>query len=171
MKRILFTNEIIQKRIKELAESIDKDFKNEEIIFVCVLKGAFIFTADIFKSIQNKNCTIEFIRASSYIKQESSGSINLINYLETDINNKNVIIVEDILDTGLTLKSLVEFLNNSKPKNLKTCVLLDKKARRKVEFEADYIGFDIEDKFVIGYGLDYDEKFRNSSHIYYLSGK
>lgn len=167
IKDLLFSKYEIEKRISELAKEIEKDFSDEEVTIFCVLKGSFMFTSDLVKFIKNIKCEIEFIKASSYDKIESTGTVKLT-YVDINIENKNVIIVEDILDTGLTLQTLTEFLTQYKPKTLKTCVLLDKKEKRKVEFEADYIGFEIPDKFVIGYGLDYDEKFRNLSEIYYL---
>lgn len=157
----------IEERIEELAKQIEKDFEiNEEIIIICVLKGAFIFTADLVRKIRKQNCIIEFIKVSSYGSNTvSSGNVKITNHIGTDITNKNVIIVEDILDTGLTLSSLTKKLKRKRPKVLKTCVLLDKKSRRKIEFNADYVGFEIPDKFVIGYGLDYDEKYRDLESI------
>jgi hypoxanthine phosphoribosyltransferase len=168
ISRILISKEEIENRIKELAEKISIDFKYEELTIICVLKGAFIFASDLIRSIKIPKCNIEFISTTSYKDMESTGFVNIINLLRVDINNKNVLIVEDILDTGLTLKKLTEFLINSKPKSLKTCVLLNKKERRKVDFIADYVGFEIEDKFVIGYGLDYNENFRELPEIYYV---
>ena len=170
-KKLLIPKEMIQKKVKELAEHIDRDFKDEEITIICVLKGAFIFTSDLVRLIKNLKCNIEFLKISSYGSNTvSSGIVTLPKYTHIkNIANKNVIIVEDILDTGLTLKTLVEFLKKMNPKSLKTCVLLNKKERRKVEFEADYVGFEIEDKFVIGYGLDYDERFRQLPEIYYIT--
>jgi len=166
---ILFSREVIEKRIKQLAEKIEYDFNDEELLIICVLKGSFIFTSDLVRFIKKPKCEIDFIRASSYGSETiSSGIVKLPKYVDINATNKNVIIVEDILDTGLTLKQITEFISKMKPKTLKTCVLLDKKIKRKVDFTADYVGFEIEDNFVIGYGLDYNEEFRNLPEIYYV---
>lgn len=167
IKELLFSKETIEKRVKKLAKQIDKDFDSEEILIICVLKGSFVFASDLVRSIKNSECIIDFIKTYSYgNRTESSGVVSISNYPSIDINNKNVLIVEDILDSGLTLKYITNYFNDLKPKSLKTCVLLDKKERRVVEFSADYVGFEIPNKFVIGYGLDYNEQYRGLSGIY-----
>lgn len=168
-KEKLILKKEIKKRIKELSEDINDDFvKNEELIIICLLKGSFIFTSDLVRLI-NRNCKIHFIKVSSYYgSTETSGNVSFSDKIDIDITNKSVLLIDDILDTGLTLKNITDFLNKKNPKILKTCVLLDKKVRRKVDFESDYTGFVIEDKFVIGYGLDFDEEYRNLPEIYYV---
>ncbi len=167
--KILIDEEKLNKRISEIAKKISSDYINEEIVLVCILKGAAYFAIDLSKKITNDNIIIDFMKVSSYGSQtESSGKINLKLDLSENIENKNVIIVEDILDTGITLNYLYNHLKSKNPKSLKLCVLLDKKERRIQDINADYIGFEIENKFVIGFGLDYDEKYRNLPYIGYI---
>ncbi len=157
----------IQNKIDELSKEIKNYFgENEEIIVIGVLKGAFVFTADLVRRLGN-NVKVDFIRVSSYGNEmQSSGDIKFIMDIKEDIENKNVLIVDDIIDTGRTLQKLVEKFQERNPKNLKTCVLLDKKERREVDFDADFVGFEIPDKFVIGYGLDWAEEGRCLKDIY-----
>ncbi len=167
-KEKLITKKEIKNRIKELSKEINIDFKNESIVIICLLKGSFIFTSVLVRLI-NIKCKINFIKVSSYYgSTETSGNVSFSDKIDIDITNKSVLLIDDILDTGLTLKNITDFLNKKNPKILKTCVLLDKKVRRKVDFESDYTGFVIEDKFVIGYGLDFDEEYRNLPEIYYV---
>ena len=165
--KVLYTMEEIQKRIKELGEEISNDYKGEELIVVCILKGAAFFTTDLVKNIDCE-MIIDFMRVSSYTGTESSGIITLKQDLEEDIEGKNVLIVEDIIDTGRTLNTLKTELLNRKPKSLKVVTLLDKKERRVVDLDADYVGFSIPNKFVVGYGFDIDEKYRNIPYIGYI---
>jgi hypoxanthine phosphoribosyltransferase len=157
----------IEKRVRELAEAIKNDFQEEdEIIVIGVLKGAFIFTADLSRYLGNK-VKIDFLKVSSYgDKMESSRDVKFLMDISEDIENKNVLLVDDIIDTGRTLQKIVEKLKARNPKSLKTCVLLDKKERREVDFHADFVGFEIPDKFVVGYGLDWAEEGRNLKDIY-----
>lgn len=134
-------------------------------MFVCVLKGSFVFTADLVREIANPS-VIDFIRISSYRNGMTHGNVAITKDLETDIEGKNVIIVEDIIDSGITLTSLKNMLLTRRPKALKVCALIDKKARREVEVEGDYIGFSVQDGFVVGYGIDYAEKYRNLRDIF-----
>ncbi len=165
---ILIDEAKLQSRIKEIAEEIKKDYGDEEVVFCSVLKGAVFFTVDLMKNYQG-DCLLDVVRVSSYEGENSTGEINLkIPLKQENIENKNIVVVEDIIDTGRTLKYLVEYLKKFNPKSVKTCALLDKKARRVVEFNTDYTGFEIEDLFVIGYGLDYDEKYRNFPYIAYV---
>jgi hypoxanthine phosphoribosyltransferase len=165
----LFSREEIENRIQEIAAEIDKHYRGEEIYVVCVLKGAAIFGAELVKSITT-SVRLEFIRLSSYgSSTQTSGKVNVVDISLPDLNGKHVLIVEDIVDTGLTVKFLLDFINNNfRTKTTKFCSLLDKKCFRKTEIEADYVGFEIGDKFVIGYGLDYDGLFRNLPYIGYI---
>jgi hypoxanthine phosphoribosyltransferase len=165
--KTLISEEEIQTRIKELAKQIDSDYNNEEIVIVCILKGAVFFAIDLAKRI-NLPVIIDFMKVSSYEGTESTKEIKFKLDISTDIKNKNVIIVEDIIDTGRTLTFLKNYLNEKQPKSLKICTLLDKKERREFELTPDYVCFDILDKFVIGYGLDYDEKYRDLPYIGYI---
>lgn len=165
---VLISEEKLQERIKELASEIKKDYNDEEVVFCSVLKGAVFFTVDLMKNYQG-DCLIDVVRVSSYEGEQSTGNIELkIPLKEENIKGKNIIIVEDIVDTGRTFNYLVDYINKMNPKSLKTCVMLDKPSRRVVDFNADYVGFTIDDLFVIGYGLDYDEKFRNLPYIGYI---
>ena len=163
---ILIDAAAIQGRIKELARDIESAYpEGEEIHMVCVLKGGFVFMADLVRSMSTR-VTMDFIAVSSYGSgTKSSGEVRFQKDLDTSLENRHVIVVEDIVDTGLTLKYLQEILRSRAPKTLRTACLLSKPSRRKVEVPVDYIGFTIEDKFVVGYGLDYAEKYRNLPHI------
>ncbi len=165
---ILISEEDIKNKVKELAKEIASDFENKEILVVGILKGAFIFTADLVRELQEYlNVKIDFIQVSSYhTGMESSGEVIFVKDMSTDIKGKNVLIVDDIIDTGRTLEALVEALKQREPNILKTCVLLDKKERREVNYDADFVGFVIPDKFVIGYGLDWAEEGRAFKDIY-----
>jgi hypoxanthine phosphoribosyltransferase len=160
----LLTVEQIQKKVKELAAAISKDYKGKEILAVGILRGAFIFFSDIVRNVQVP-MNIDFIIASSYIKTQSSGEIKIHADLREDIKGKHVLLIEDIVDSGITLKFIQEMLLARKPASLKTCAFLDKKSRRKTELKLDYIGFEIPDYYIVGYGLDYDNKFRNLPYI------
>jgi hypoxanthine phosphoribosyltransferase len=165
IKNSLMSEELLQTRIKELALQIEQDFKNEEIVFISVLKGSFIFAADLIRHIKN-NVEIDFISVTSYGNQtETTGKVTLLKDINTDISGKNVIIVEDIIDSGLTLHFLKEHLFMHKPKTIKFCSLLDKPERRKVDLDVEYVGFRIPDEFIVGYGIDCAEKYRNLSYI------
>ena len=166
--RVLFSETQLQTRIKELAGEINKYFNGEEIYVICVLKGAVMFATDLVKHL-NMPVKMEFIRLSSYGSGiVSSGKVNAVDISLPDLNGKNVLIVEDIVDKGFTAKFLLDFLAcNFKTKSTKFCSLLDKKSTRSVDIEPDYYGFDVEDEFLIGYGLDYDGYFRNLTYIGY----
>jgi len=168
-KEILFSKETIQKRVKELAEQISKDYTGRELIVIGILKGAFIFMADLIREISIP-CRVDFARLASYgTGSESSGKVVMTKDIETSIKGKDILIVEDILDTGLTMQYFVDWMKERNPKSLKICVFLDKRKRRKVSFEADYVGFTIEDGFVVGYGLDFNEMYRFSPDIYVIN--
>lgn len=169
---IFISKENIEKRVKELASIIDKDFINEEIVIISVLKGSIYFTIDLIKNIKNPNIKLDFIKVSSYKnKTESNKQIDFQLDISIDITNKNIIIIDDILDSGYTMNFLYNHLKQKNPKSIKSCVLLNKPERRIIDIDADYIGFNIENEFVIGYGLDYDEKYRNLPHISYIKRK
>ena len=162
---VLFSSEQIAQRTTELGRQIDADFAGQSVVLVGVLKGAAIFLADLARSI-TVDCTFDFVAVSSYGKgQRTSGAVKLIKDLDQPSEGKNIIIVEDILDTGLTLSFLRKLLLQHRPKTLKIAALLDKPSRRLEKIEADYCGFTIPNHFVIGYGMDYAERFRNVPDI------
>jgi len=159
--RPLISSADIQQKIREMGKQIRKDFPGEHLILVGVLKGAVLFLADLARQIPGE-VTFDFIAVSSYGKDtKSSGQVKLNKDLDSSIEGKVVIVVEDILDTGLTLQYLLRVLQQRKPKSLKVAVLLDKRERRVADVPADYVGFVIPDEFVVGYGLDYAERYRN----------
>jgi hypoxanthine phosphoribosyltransferase len=159
--RPLLTGSAIQKKIRDLGQQIRADFPHDPLLLVGVLKGAVLFLADLARQISGE-VTFDFIAVSSYGKDtKSSGQVKLNKDLDSSIEGKVVIVVEDILDTGLTLQYLLRVLQQRKPKSLKVAVLLDKKERRIADVRADYTGFVIPDEFVVGYGLDYAERYRN----------
>lgn len=162
----LIEEEKIKSRVKEIAEQIKNDYNGEEVILVAILKGSVFFATELAKSMTSP-VVIDFIKVSSYSGTQSTGNISFNLDLSENVEDRNVIIIEDIVDTGRTLTYLKEHINNKHPKSLKICTLLDKKERREFELDPDYVGFDIPDKFVIGYGLDYDEKYRNLPFIGY----
>jgi hypoxanthine phosphoribosyltransferase len=168
----LLTEEQIQTRVAEMGQQIEGDYPGGEgIHLVGVLKGGFMFMADLVRSMSPR-VTMDFIAVSSYAKStKSSGEVRMLKDLDTGLEGRNVIIVEDIVDTGLTLTYLQDILRARAPKSLKTACLLSKPSRRKVDVTVDYVGFTIEDRFVVGYGLDYGEKYRNLSHIAVLDGE
>ena len=166
--KILINEEKKQNRIKEIAEQIEKDYIGKDIVLICILKGSTFFTVDLAKRI-NKNIKIEFIQVSSYgASKIGSENIELKLDLKESIEDKDVIIVEDIIDTGRTLSYLIEHLKERKPKTLKLCTLLDKPERRIYDVKVNYVGFEIPDKFVVGYGLDFNELYRNLPYIAYI---
>ena len=169
IKKILVSREEIAKRVAELGKQISEDYKGESVTLVCTLRGASIFFADLVREIEG-DVEIDFIAVSSYgAGTKSSGEVKMIKDLSEPIRDKNVIIVEDIIDTGITLCYLKKLLLARAPKTLKVCSLLDKPSRRKVDFKGDYIGFEIENEFVVGYGLDYGEKMRNFKDVCVLA--
>jgi hypoxanthine phosphoribosyltransferase len=165
MLKPLFTRNDIESAVKRLASSIEEDFDDEEILFVCLLKGSFMFLSDLIRCIKNPS-QVDFMRVSSYgAAMKSKGEVTITKDLEESIEGKNVIIVEDIIDSGLTLKIIKDMLLERHPKSLKICALLDKRSRREVEMEGDYVGLTIDDGFVVGYGIDYAEHYRNLPDI------
>ena len=165
-KTILLPREVIEGRVRELGEQISRDYADGELIIVGVLKGAFIFMADLIRALSIP-WRVDFGRLASYGSGvANAGKVIRTKDIETSIKGKDILIVEDIVDTGLTLQFLVDWFRERNPRSLKVCAFLDKRGRRKVPFEADYVGFAVEDAFVIGYGLDFDEKGRFFPDVY-----
>ena len=162
---VLFTREDISKRVAELGAEITRDYEGKNLIVVGILKGAGVFMSDLIREI-NSPIRIDFMSVSSYGNSTvSSGIVRITNDLHQDIQGCSVLIVEDIIDTGNTLHYLREYLKNRGAEDVKICALLDKPSRRQVEVPVEYVGFEVEDKFIIGYGIDYAEKFRNLPFI------
>ncbi|MEQ8173903.1 MAG: hypoxanthine phosphoribosyltransferase [Syntrophomonadaceae bacterium] len=158
---VLFDREELKNKVAELGSKITEEYRGREVLVVGILKGAFIFMADLIREIQIP-LEIDFMDVSSYgISTSSSGEVRIIKDLENSIQDKDVLIVEDIIDTGLTLKYITEILKTRNPRSVKVCCMLDKPSRRKTDIQADYVGFTIPDRFVVGYGLDYAEQYRN----------
>ena len=165
IEKVLITKEEIEKRTAELAAEISRDYKGKRLIMICVLTGAMVFFADLIRKIEIP-LEVDTIVASSYgAGMTTSGSVRISKDIKYDISGKSVILVEDIIDTGVTLKTLTQMLATRAPESLKVCSLLDKPSRRRVDFEGDYVGFKIPDEFVVGYGLDYAEQYRNLPEV------
>lgn len=164
--KVLLSEEEVQKRIKELGEQISRDYANESegVHLIPILKGGVYITVDLAKRI-SVPVTMDFMSVSSYQGTTSTGAVKIIKDLDNSIEGKNVIVVEDIIDTGRTLSYLVEMLKGRGPKSIKLCTLLDKPERRVTPVDVDYVGFRIPDEFVVGFGLDYDQKYRNFPYI------
>ncbi|MEH7483097.1 hypoxanthine phosphoribosyltransferase [Neobacillus drentensis] len=165
IKDVMISETAIKDRVKKLAEQIESDFNNEAIVLIVVLKGSFVFAADLIREMKGE-IKIDFISVSSYGDEtESTGKVRLLKDLDANITNQNVVVVEDIIDSGLTLHFLRGHLNTHKPKQIRICTLLDKPERRKVDLPVDYVGFVIPDEFIVGYGIDYAQKYRNLPNI------
>ena len=164
---IFITSEEIQREVRSLANQINEDFKNEEVVFIAVLNGSFMFAADLMKSV-SLSSEISFVKMSSYHGTESSGRVDELIGLSNDVKGKTVVIVEDIVDSGVTMDKMIALLEMESPKDLKICTLLYKPDAFKGRKEPDYVGFSIPNAFVVGYGLDYDEKGRNLDAIYQI---
>lgn len=162
---VLIGEEKLRKRIKELADVITKDYRGKNPVFISILKGSSFFLTDLVRGMR-LDLTIDYMAASSYGKKtESSGNVRILKDLSEPVDGKDVIIVEDIIDTGYTLKAIKDMLDARNAKSVKICVLLDKPERRKVDIPIDYVGFTIPDLFVVGYGIDYAEKYRSLPYI------
>ena len=165
---VMITQEQISKRAAEIAREIEKDFCGQQIVLVGILRGAVMWMVDIMKNV-DLDMVIDFMSVSSYgSSTKSSGIVKINKDLDTDIEGKNVIIIEDIVDSGTTLNYLKGYFENRDAKTVKICTLLDKPEGRRVEIDVDYIGFTVDDRFIVGYGLDYDQKYRNLPNISYL---
>lgn len=162
---VLFSEEQLDRRVREIAAQIEKDYEGEEIMLISVLRGSFVFMADLCRRI-DLPCTLDFMSVSSYGKgTSSSGQVQITKDLSSDISGKHIIVVEDILDSGNTLSYLLKLLEQRNPASIRLCTLLDKPDRRVKQVEVHYTGFSIPDAFVVGYGLDYAEKYRNMPYI------
>ena len=161
LAEVLLAEKQIKRRIKSLAREIKSTYGDREFTIISLINGAVMFTSDLMREIDNP-VRLDCIRVTSYgSKTKSIGAPQIIHSLTLDIANRDVLLIDDILDTGKTLKLVTELVRDLKPASLRTCVLLDKKARREVEIEADFVGFEIPNKFVVGYGLDFAERYRN----------
>jgi hypoxanthine phosphoribosyltransferase len=168
--KLLYSKEHIAAQVQRLGEEISRDYVNREVLLVGILKGSFLFFADLVRNISIP-AVIDFVRLASYGSgTRSSGIVEMRKDLELPIKGRDVVIVEDIVDSGYTLESLYNRLLLREPKSLKICTLIDKKARREVNIQADYVGITLEDGFVIGYGLDLEEHYRNLPDIYLVEG-
>ena len=165
---VLLSEEEVDKRIKEMAEQITKDYEGKNVHLICILKGSVFFTVELAKRI-TAPVELEFMCVSSYgADTKSSGVVKITKDLDVSIEGKNVLVIEDIIDSGRTLSYLLENLKTRNPKSLRLCTLLDKPDRRVVNVNVDYVGFEIPDQFVVGYGLDCDQKYRNLPYIGYV---
>lgn len=165
--KVMYTEEQIQKRIQEMAEQLDKDYEGKDLIVISVLKGAIFFSVDLVKKMKTP-VILDMMQVSSYQGTQSTGNVIIKKDLDEDISGKDVLIVEDIIDTGYTLQYLKEYLQILNPNSLKIAVLADKKERREIDVDIDYTGFEIENKFIVGYGFDIDQKYRNIPFIGYI---
>jgi hypoxanthine phosphoribosyltransferase len=162
---VLIPRDEIARAVERLARQINKDYEGRQLILIGILKGSFVFLADLIRQL-DLPLEVDFVRLSSYgAAKETSGRVRVVHRLETLIQNRDVLVVEDIVDTGITTSFLLRYLRRKKPASLRLCALLDKPARRRVPVHIDYLGFTIPDKFVVGYGLDFDQRFRNLPDI------
>ena len=163
---ILVSEEQLQAKVAELGAQISADYEGRDLLLVSILKGAVVFMADLMRAVTIP-CGIDFMVVSSYggANTSSTGLVKIIKDLDQDLSGKDVLIVEDILDTGITLSHLMPMLQMRKPNSLRLCTILSKPSRRKADIEPDYCGFEVPDEFVVGYGLDYDEKYRNLPYV------
>lgn len=168
IEEVLISKEQLEVRLKELGSEISKDYEGKELLLIGVLKGSFIFLADLMRNIDIP-VEVDFMAVSSYGNStKSSGVVRILKDLDSNIEGKDIIVAEDIIDTGLTLSYLIGNLKSRGARSVSVCTLLDKPERRKVDVETKYKGFDIPDKFIVGYGLDYAQKYRNLDQIYIL---
>lgn len=165
IQEILFSEEVLTKRVKELASKISEDYKGKDLVVVGILKGSVIFASELIKNISVK-CEIDFMAVSSYgSSTETSGVVRILKDLDHSIEGKDILIVEDIVDTGVTLSYLLKYLKARRANSIKIVTLLNKPARRKAEVEVKYTGFEVPDAFIVGYGIDYAENYRNLPFI------
>ena len=163
---ILVTEEQLKAKVNELGAQITKDYEGRDLLLVSILKGSVVFMADLMRAIRMP-CGIDFMVVSSYggANTTSTGLVKIVKDLDQDLSGKDLLIVEDILDTGITLSHLVPMLKLRNPASVRLCTILSKPSRRKADIEPDYLGFEVPDEFVVGYGLDYDEKYRNLPYV------
>ena len=167
--KVLISKEQLEKRIEELAKQIDEDYLGKEITVVCVMRGAVFFTVQLTLNMKTK-LKYEFITISSYEGTDTTGEITLMTDLRESIEGKDVLIIEDIVDTGRSMKYLIDHLKSKNPRTIKVCVLANKAERREIEVPIDYIGFEIPNKYIVGYGFDIDNNYRNLPYVAYLEG-
>lgn len=166
---VLLSRKQISERVEEVAEAISRDYEGRNLLLICVLKGAVVFFADLIRNLR-VSAELDFIAASSYHGDKTKGRVNISPVFSTNVSGKDVLVVEDIIDTGLTYRALTNFLTVREPASLKLCALLDKPSQRRTELiKPDYVGFTIPDKFVVGYGLDYRERYRQLQDICVLA--
>ena len=164
--KVMIPQEELEKRIAQMGEEISRDYAGKELHLICVLKGGVMFMTQLSKAITGCHISMDFMSVSSYGNERvSSGKIRILKDLDEPIEGRNVLVVEDIIDSGKTLSYLLDMLKMRNPASLRLCTMLDKPSRREVEVAVDYVGFSIEDKFVLGYGLDYDQFYRNIPYI------
>jgi len=167
-KKLIFSKDQIQQRVQEIGRQITKDYRDKKLIAIGILNGAFIFLADLVRNI-DLPLEVDFVRVASYGEQStSSGTITFTKDIELDLGGKDVLLVEDIVDTGRTIDYLKKYFKKHNPNSLRVCALIDKKERRELDIELDYIGFEISEGFLVGYGLDYGEQHRHYADIYHL---
>jgi len=163
-EKVLIPQDRLQKRVSELGSEISQAYEHKDVLLVAILKGSFVFAADLIRAL-TVEASIDFMAISSYGHQNSSGVVRITKDLDESIEGRNVLLVEDIIDTGLTANYLLQALTRRQPADVKICALLDKSARRIIDLPIAYRGFDIPDVFVVGYGLDYQQRYRNLPHI------
>lgn len=166
VQEILLTEEQLKAKVTELGAIISKEYEGKDLLLVSILKGAVVFMADFMRAVTIP-CSIDFMVVSSYggSNTETTGRVKIVKDLDNDLAGKHVVIVEDILDTGVTLSRLVPMLKLRNPESIRVCTILDKPSRRKADFQADYVGYEVPNAFVVGYGLDYNEKYRNLPYV------
>ncbi len=165
-ERTLFSREEIAKRVEELGIEISNDYKSKELVVICLLRGSFIFTSDLVRELTIP-VEVDFMTTSSYGHSEnSSGNVDIVHDIRADVEGKDILIVDDIIDSGFTLEHVYKYLEGKSPNSIKICVMLDKPSRRKVELSPDYLGYTIPDVFIVGYGLNYGDFYRNIPYIF-----
>lgn len=166
IKNVLVTEEELKAKVADLGAQISRDYAGKNLLLVSILKGAVVFMADLMRAVSIP-CSIDFMVVSSYggTNTQTTGLVKIVKDLDADLTGKDVLIVEDILDTGVTLSNLVPMLKMRNPSSVKICAILDKPTRRKADIQPDYEGFQVPDEFVVGYGLDYNEKYRNLPYV------
>lgn len=166
IQTVLVTEEQLKAKVAELGAQISRDYAGKDLLLVSILKGAVVFMADLMRAV-TIHCSIDFMVVSSYggTNTQTTGLVKIVKDLDADLTGRDVLIVEDVLDTGVTLSHLVPMLKMRNPNSVRICAILDKPARRKTDIAADYRGFEVPDAFVVGYGLDYDEKYRNLPYV------
>lgn len=165
IRTVLVSEQQLKDKVAQLGAQISQDYAGKDLVLVSILKGAVVFMADLMRAVTIP-CSIDFMVVSSYgAGTTTTGLVKIIKDLDSDLSGKDVLIVEDILDTGVTLSNLVPMLKMRDPNSVRICAILDKPSRRRADIQADYIGFQVPDEFVVGYGLDYDEKYRNLPYV------